>query len=71
MKKPIRRTPRHKVNERQRALAIKTLEEAILNPDTPPHAAVTASRALLNDGREAAPESKDALVERDPMRREP
>jgi hypothetical protein len=64
MKKPIRRTPRHKVNRRQKALAIKTLEKALVDPATPPHAAVTAARTLLNDGREA--ERADDPMTRDP-----
>ncbi len=62
MKKAARRTPRHKVNKRQKALAIRTLEKAITNPATPAHAAVTAARTLLNDGRE---------VDADPIERDP
>jgi len=63
MKKPTHRTPRHKVNKRQKALAIRTLEKAIADPATPPYAAVTAARTLLNDGREV---DADPIFNADP-----
>ena len=50
MPTPKRRTPRHQVNRRQKALAIRALEKVVADPNSPTHAVATAARALLNDG---------------------
>jgi hypothetical protein len=55
------RTPAHQVNKRQRALAIKRLEGVLKDLDAPPHAVVSAGRALMFDDRD--PESD--VIERD------
>ena len=61
MKKPRRRTPAHRVNRKQKALAIKALSE-IVQSDAQPYVKAKAAAALLNNGREPA----DGLPERDP-----
>ena len=54
MKKANPPHARHEVNRRQKALAIKILERALVDPATPPHSA-TAARTLLNDGARSRP----------------
>jgi hypothetical protein len=51
MKKPRRRTPSHKVNHKQKALAIKALT-SIVQSDAQPYVKAKAAAALLNGGRE-------------------
>ena len=57
-----RRTPAHKVNKRQKALAIKALTSIVELDDAQPYVKAKAAAALLNNGREPA----DGLPERDP-----
>lgn len=57
-----RRTPAHKVNKRQKALAIKALTSIVESDDAQPYVKAKAAAALLNNGREPA----DGLPERDP-----
>lgn len=63
MKKPKpkrRRTPAHKVNQRQRAAAIKALEKIVADPNAPTHAVAASARALLNDGRPSSEDEANA-----------
>jgi hypothetical protein len=64
MNKPKRnRTPAHRVNRRQKALAIKALTAIVESPDAAEYVRGRAAAALLNNGKDA-PESDVPL--RDP-----
>jgi hypothetical protein len=58
-----KRTPAHKVNRRQKALAIKALTAIVSSPDAAEYVRAKAAAALLNNGRDA-PDSDTPL--RDP-----
>jgi hypothetical protein len=47
------RTPAHKVNRRQKALAIRALTAIVSSPDAAEYVKAKAAAALLNNGRDA------------------
>jgi hypothetical protein len=63
MKKLRRRTPSHKVNRKQKALAIKALTSIVQSDDAQPYVKAKAAAALLNGGREP---TDDPAFARDP-----
>ena len=57
-----RRTPAHKVSERQRAAAIAALHRTVENPNAPEYTRIKAAASLI----QAARIDEDAAPERDP-----